>query len=141
MKTQPAPPYLLPPASAVSVESWKASDGSLLPERLEHWDPFSETQVFRNVDVDLDAVRSACALGEDATLAIVAGWWSSRTRLGGAGEPIELGMREGVVRATLALDVPGPVSGGRLDLRTVLILRHPGTAPSVVSPRREGAVL
>jgi hypothetical protein len=141
MKTPPAPPYLLPPASAVSVDTWKALDGTPLPDRLDHWDPFTETELFRTVDVDVDSVRSACSLGDDATFSLVASWWSNRTRLGATGDALELGTRSGVVRATLALQVAGPVAGGRLDLRTLLVLRHPGGAPSVVSPRREGAVL
>jgi hypothetical protein len=141
MKTPPAPPYLLPPASAVSADVWKGADGTQLPDRLDHWDPFTETDAFRTVDVDVDAVRSACLLGEDATFSLIAGWWSSRTRLGASGDAMELGTRSGVLRATLALRVPGPLAGGRLDLRTLLVLRHPGSAHSAVSPRREGAVL
>jgi hypothetical protein len=120
---------------------WKASDGTPLPDRLEHWDPFTETELFRTVDVDVDSVRSACSLGEDATFSLVASWWSSRTRLGAPGDPVELGARTGVLRGTLALQIPGPLIGGRLDLRTLLVLRHPGGAPTVVSPSREGAVL
>jgi hypothetical protein len=141
MKTLPAPPYLLPPASAVSVDTWKPPDGTPLPDRLDHWDPFTEIEVFRTVDIDLDSVRSACSLGDDATFSLIASWWSSRTRLGATGDAVELGTRSGVVRATLALGIAGPLAGGRLDLRTLLVLRHPGSAPSVVSPRREGAVL
>lgn len=141
MKTPPAPPYLLPPGSAVSVGAWKALDGTPLPDRLEHWDPFTETEVFRTVDVDVDSVRAACSLGEDATFGLIGSWWSSRTRLGGTGDSVELGARSGVLRGTLALQIPGPVAGGRLDLRTLLVLRHPGAAPSAVAPRREGAVL
>jgi hypothetical protein len=141
MKTPPAPPYLLPPASAVSGAAWTGPDGTALPDRLDHWDPFTETEVFRTVEVDADSVRSACALDEGATFALVTSWWSSRTRLGAMGDAVELGTRGGVLRATLSLQVPGPVAGGRLDLRTLLVLRHPGSAPSLVSPKREGAVL
>ncbi len=141
MKTPPAPPYLLPPPSAVSVDAWKALDGTPLPDRLDHWDPFTETELFRAADVDIESVRFACSLGEDSTFALVTSWWSSRTRLGSTGDAVELGTRRGVLRATLRLQVPGPVAGGRLDLRTFLVLRHPGAAPSLVSPKREGAIL
>jgi hypothetical protein len=141
VKTPPAPPYLLPPASAISVDAWKGLDGTPLADRLDHWDPFTDTEVVRTVGIDVDAVRSACSLCEDAAFSVIASWWSSRTRLGGTGDAIELGARGGVLRATLALQIPGPAAGGRLDLRTILVLRHPGAAPSMVSPRREGAIL
>jgi hypothetical protein len=141
MRTSSAPPYLLPPAAAVSASAWKSSDGSALPDRLDHWDPFTDTEVGRTVDVDADLVRSACSLDSDATFAVLASWWSSRTRLGAMSDAVELGTRGGVLRTTLALVVPGPAAGGRVDFQTFLILRHPGAAPSLVSPRREGAIL
>jgi hypothetical protein len=141
MRTAPAPPYALPPEDAVKDEPWSDADGRELPERLEHWDSFTEIELFRALDVDLDAVRTSCRLGADATFAIVGSWYSHRTRLSGPAAVVELGQLRGVVRAPLSVHIPGDSAGGRLDLRTALVLRHPGTLVSPISPKREGAVL
>jgi hypothetical protein len=141
MKTPPATPYLLPPEEAVSDHPWTTDDGQQLPERLEHWDPFTDIEVFRTIEVDADAVREACELGSDATLALTASWYSSRTRLSVEGKPVELGTLGGLVQAPLSLEVPGATTGGRLDLRTRLVIRHAGASPSPISPKREGATL
>jgi hypothetical protein len=141
LKTSPVPPYLLAPDDGVTDHQWTDSDGRDLTNRLEHWDPFTDTELFRAIDVDLDAVRTACRLGSDATFALNATWYSSRTRLSGAAADIELGQLRGLVRAPLSLSVPGASAGGRLDLRTSLVLRDPGMTQTPISPRREGAIL
>jgi hypothetical protein len=141
VKSQPATPYLLPPDEAVIEQAWTDSQGLELPDRLAHWDPFTDFQVFRSIDVDLDVVRASCLLPEDAAFAVTTSWTSSRTRLSEPGPPVELGQLDGIIRASLTLEIPGARSGGRVDLRTALILRHPGSAPSPISPRRAGAIL
>jgi hypothetical protein len=141
VKTAAATPYLLPPENAVSDHAWTTEDGRPIPERLEHWDPFTDTEVFRTVELDADAIRDACELGPDASFALAASWHASRTRLCAAGPVVELGTLSGLVRAPLSLSVPGAAAGGRLDLRTRLVLRHPGAKPGPISPRREGATL
>lgn len=122
-------------------QPWADADGRPLGDRLEHWDPFTDTELFRVVDVDLDAVRTACRLNLDAAFAVSATWYSNRTRLSGAGTSAELGQLRGRVRAPVSILVPGDAAGGRLQLRTALVLRHPGTNGSPISPSREGAIL
>jgi hypothetical protein len=141
VKTPASAPYLLPPETAVVAQPWTTDNGDPLGDRIDHWDPFTQLDIFRAVEVDIDAVRAACLLGTDSALALTATWVSTKTRLGDHGPVIELGSNSGLVRAVLSLTVPGPVSGGRLDLRTRLILRHPGNEPSPISPQRPGAVL
>ena len=141
MKTPPAPPYLLPPEDAVTTEDWRTNDGSQIPERLEHWDPFTDIDLVRVVNVNIDAVRKACQLGDDSALAVTASWVSTRTRLGAEGAPVEIGTLDGAVRLPVAVSVPGVLAGGRLDIRTRLVLRYGGGKPSPISPRRSGAVL
>ena len=70
MKTQPAPPYLLPPEESVIAEEWHSRDGGELGERLEHWDPFTDVDLVRVVNINADAVREACQLGADSALAV-----------------------------------------------------------------------
>jgi hypothetical protein len=141
MKTASVPPYLLPPEDAISEQPWTTEDGRPLPERLDHWDPFTDTEVFRTVEVDADAIREACQLPPDASFALAPSWYSSRTRLGAEGTVVELGTLGGLVRAPLSLSVPGAATGGRLDLHTRLVLRYAGADPGPISPRREGATL
>jgi hypothetical protein len=141
VRTAAAPPYLLPPDDAVSVEPWQSFDGTEVGERLEHWDPFTDVELLRAVTVDLDATRLACQLGADSAFALTASWRSDRTRLAGAGDSVELGTLDGRVRAPVALTVPGRSAGGRLDLHVRLVLRTPGGSPSRISPTRCGAIL
>ncbi|MGE2689079.1 hypothetical protein [Mycolicibacterium pulveris] len=110
-------------------------------DRLDHWDPFTDLELVRTVEVDLDATREACLLGKDASFAITATWSCTTTRLGGSGRVVELGAEEGAIRATLELAIPGAMAGGRLNLATRLVLRHPGDDASPISPRRPGTIL
>jgi hypothetical protein len=141
MKTPAAAPYLLPPESAVAAGAWTTEDGSEITDRLDHWDPFTDLQLVRVMEIDIGAVRSACRLGDDAAFALVATWTSSTTRLAGDGPVVELGSGGGLLRAALTLPVPGASVGGRLDVHTRLVLRYPGREPSTISPRRPGATL
>lgn len=141
MKTVGATPYLLPSDSAVAGQPWCIADGVEIGDCVDHWDPFTDLELFRVVEIDLDNVRGSCALPDDAAFAIAATWYSNRTRTAGAGPVVELGSLRGLARIALTLSVPGPLSGGRLVLRTRLVLRHPGRAPSPISPRRRGAIL
>lgn len=141
MRTPAAVPYLLPPESAMAGLPWSTPDGSEIEDRLDHWDPFTNLELVRTVEVDLDMVRTACQLGDDATFALTATWSSSTTRLGGDGAVVELGGHPGAVRAALELEIPGAMAGGRLSLLTRLVLRHAGSQSSLISPKRPGATL
>jgi hypothetical protein len=141
MKSAPATPYLLPPDGLISDHPWTTEDGREIPELLEHWDPHTDTLVSRIVEADVDKIRSACQLGGDGTFALTASWYSSRTRLADHAAPVEFGHLRGRVRASVSLLVPGSAAGGRLDLRTSLVLRSAGDRMSPIAPRREGATL
>lgn len=141
MKTPSAPPYLLPPDDAVVAEDWRDIDGGVIGDRMEHWDPFTDVELVRGMSVDLDAVRSACRLDRDSGFAVTATAYSQRTRLSVDSPTIELGTLDGRVQVPLSITIPGVAAGGRLDLRTRLVIRSPGAAPTPISPRRPGAVL
>jgi hypothetical protein len=141
VKTARATPYLLPPDSVFAAQPWCIADGVEIGDRVDHWDPFTDLELVRVVEVDLDGVRSSCALPDDAAFAIATTWSSNRTRITGDGPVVELGSLHGLARTALILSVPGALSGGRLILRTRLVLRHPGGSPSPISPRRLGAIL
>lgn len=142
MRTPAAPTYLLPDDDVVAVGPWTDRDGREIGESIDHWDPLTDLRFTRAMTVDLDAVRSQCRLGPDASFAVLATWrCPTRTRLGGAGERTDLGSLTGLVRAPLEVEIPGPQAGGRLDLTTRLVLMAAGTEPSPISPRRVGGVL
>jgi hypothetical protein len=141
MKTPPATPYLLPPEDAFTAHPWTWPDGAEISDRVDHWDPYTDLEMTRVIDIDLDVMRSACSLGLDAAFGIVASWYSNRTRLAADGPVVELGALGGLVRAPLTMRVPGTESGGRLDIHTRVVLRHPGLNPSPISPKRRGATL
>ena len=141
MKTPKAVPYLLPPETAVAAQPWIFTDGTEAGDRLDHWDPFVELDLERIIEVDLDETRAACRLSEDAAFALVATWSSNRTRITGDGAVVELGNLRGKARTAVGLTVPGSEAGGLVTLRTRLVLRYPGEAPSPIAPRRTGAIL
>jgi hypothetical protein len=141
MKTPPATPYLLPPEDAFAPQPWTWPDGAEISDRVDHWDPYTDLEMTRVIEIDLDVVRSTCSLGSDAAFGIIASWYSNRTRLAADSPVVELGALRGLVRAPLTIRVPGNASGGRLDIHTRVILRHPGAHPSPISPKRQGATL
>lgn len=141
MKTPKAVPYLLPPETAVAAQPWCFTDGAEIGDRLDHWDPFVELDLARIVEVDLDEVRRACQLSEHAAFALTATWSSNKTRITGDGTVIEFGNLRGTVRTAVSIEVPGSEAGGRLALRTRLVLRYAGEQPSPISPRRVGSIL
>lgn len=141
MRTPAAVPYLQPPQSAVEPGPWTGPTGNPLEHTLEHWDPFTVVTLARVLTVDTDVVREACRLGADATFAVTVSWWSSTTRLSGGPAPTELSDLSGMVSVDLEQSLPGDRIGGRVDLRTRLVLRHPGREPSVISPSEPGTVL
>lgn len=141
MRTAATVPYLLPPDRAVEPGPWTDATGAELGDRIEHWDPFTVLELSRSTAVDLDLVRDRCQLGPDSTLALTTSWHATATRLSDGPAPVELSTLTGPVQADLALTVPGDRVGGRVDLRTRLILRHPGSHPTVISPRIPGTIL
>jgi hypothetical protein len=141
VKTPAAAPYLLPPDSTVSAQPWTNEDGAEIGERLDHWDPYTDLNLVRVMEIDVDSIRAACLLGDDAAFAVTATWTSTTTRIAGHGPVVELGTSGGLLRTALDVAVPGTKVGGRLDLHTRLVLRYPGREPSPISPRRVGATL
>lgn len=142
MRTPAAPTYLLPDDDVVSAGPWKDADAVEIGETIDHWDPLTDLTFTRALTIDVDAVRSQCRLEADSALAVIASWrCPNRTRLGGAGERVDLGDLSGLLRTPIAVRVPGPEAGGRVDLTTRIVLRSAGSAPSLISPRRSGAVL
>lgn len=141
MKTLSAVPYLLPLDSAVRAHPWITPDGSQVSDRMDHWDPFTDLELLRIIEVDLDAVRDDCQLPGDAAFALVPSWFSNRTRIAGPGAVVELGQLPGVIKTSLSVKVPGADVGGWVSLRTRLVVRHLGEITSPLSARRLCSIL
>ena len=141
MKTPAVPPYLLPPSNSVVAGPWVSGDGVVVGEKFEHWDPFTDIELFREVDIDTDAVRSSCQLAGDSSLGLAASWFSNRTRVAGRAPTVELGTLGGRLRAPVSIRIPGQSSGGRIDIRIGLVLRSRGSRTSPISPSTQGAIL
>ena len=141
MRTSAAVPYLLPPDHSINAEAWTDRTGTVLGDRLDHWDPNTRLELGRALTVDLDSVRSTCRLQEDACFALTTTWHSSTTRLADGPAPVELADLAGLVGAELAMTVPGDRIGGRVELATRLVLRHPGSRPTPISPSIPGTTL
>lgn len=140
MRTAATLPYLAAPADSVQADVWTTDTGAELPGRLEHWDPFTDLTVTRLIVVDLDAVREHCRLGPDASFALTASWYSTATRLSDS-SAVELADLPGLLRASVSLVIPGPRIGGRVSLRSRLVLRHAGSKATMISPRLPGTIL
>jgi hypothetical protein len=136
-----APPFPTAPDDAVSVGPWMRRAGGAteeVVERIPEWDPEMRLVLSRSVEVNPNAVRAACALGEGSRLALVVSWRSSHTGGRGVGDPVELD-RAGSTSAGLELD--GRLLGGDLELVTALVLRSAGNDPGNLAATRPGSIL
>ncbi len=142
MRTPVAPTYLVPEPDCVQASPWTDAEGVPVGESVDHWDPVTELHFTRAVTVDADAIREHCRLGPDSSFTLIASWRApTRTRLGEAGEPVELATLDGLLQTPVAVSVPGQQAGGRLDLTTRVVLRSAGTDITPISPRRPGTIL
>lgn len=142
MRLSPVPTYLVPERSIVAAEPWTTITGAEALATVDHWDPATDLTLTRVLTIDTDELRSQCGLGRSSGFAVSSSWRApNRTRLGDVGEVIELGDRQGLLRVVVSVCVLGSCAGGRVDLRTRLVLRSPGHDPSPVAPARPGSIL
>lgn len=141
MRTKPVFPYLRPGPDSIEYEGWTINGSEPLPERLEHWDQFSDINLELAMEVDPQKIATETGLGPDARFTAVATWYSTRTRIGGCSESLDFEASEEPFRLEMEVHVPGSDAGGRLRLSGAIALRWAGTASSAISPLREGAAL
>lgn len=142
MKTNPTPPFLVADPETVRTGPWRDGvTGDALPSRLDHWDPQTDLTLVRDVVVDIDRLRAETLIGDAAQIAVVSTWTASSTRLSGPGPPTELIDIDGLVRASIEMAVPASSVGGRLTLRTSIVLRSPDASGPQIAARRPGSIL
>ena len=136
-------PYLTIPREKVELHAWELQGGKPLGPWLEGWDPGSDVSLSSTIALDPLEVRKICGLGKSSKLSIVVTWRSSGTTLRGNGCQIAIPVtRSGKHEFRLTLTVPGQELAGRLDLRTAVVLNHPGQEPrDALSARHPGSIL
>lgn len=141
-RADPVAPFRQAAGESVRGDPWLLAESEeRVGERAEHWDPDLTLRLNRTVVVDVNAVLASTGIVSADQLAIAAVWKSDRTRLRGPGMSVPLGGRNGEVRLSLSLDVPGYLAGGTLEIRTVLIRTEGDGKESPTVARRAGAVL
>jgi hypothetical protein len=117
------------PPDAVSLEPWLVRAGPdwvTLEDELKAFDPAASIELKRTVRLDQHRLRSRCGLSPDDRVGFVPLWSSRLTSLKGAGEIREPDAAQHDVELDLNVQVSGGDVGGRLLLRTVLMLTHSG---------------
>jgi hypothetical protein len=135
-----SPPYRRPAAGRIEADAWMIATGgdlSTQPDRLEHWDYFTQVRVSRKLKVDVAALLADCALSADARLGAVIQWQCSWTGLRGSSRVIDIGGP----RVEVDLVLEGERLGGSLRLDSRVILTHPGSSEAPLAPQRSGSVL
>lgn len=140
-RTDPVAPFLRADPESLVADPWNLAGGGELDGRVEHWDPFVTLRLERRVAVDVDRLLSSLGGVAPDVLALACHWRSSRTRLKGPGMSAPLGVVAGETAIGLAMDVPGSVAGGNLELHTVLLLADEAPVRSPISAHRVGSVL
>lgn len=140
-----AVPFLTTPATTLAVTAWhvQTDDGlQPLPRVLPHWDYNQRLLLTRTIELDLDAVLSACRLSRDDTLSLVAVWTCPGTALRGKLSAVNVDARE--PRGTQILlqgMVDGHALSGELWIETNLVLLKRRADGSPLAATRAGSIL
>jgi hypothetical protein len=138
----PVAPFRVVAPGGVQAEPWlEADSGSVLGERVEHWDPDLTLRLDRRVAVDVEAVLGSTGLDSPDGLAVATVWRSDRTRLRGPGMSVSLRGRSGDALVSVSVDVPGHLAGGSVEIRTALVLAEDGGQTVPIVARRPGSIL
>jgi len=139
---QPVAPFLLPPADAVSHGGWHLSGpegDALLPDEMDHWDYQTTLNLNAAVSVDRALVTSSCELSDSSELGLVVTAHSTHTGVEERMAKVAIPEQD---RYDLAVHVelPGENLGGRLTLRTTLVVLAPSPL-GPLSPVLPGSIL
>ncbi len=140
-RTDPIPPFLKAAADSVNAGPWTLMGGGELDDRVEHWDPYFELRLERQITVDVDWVLASSGGVEANALAVATLWRSNRTRLKGPGTSVSLDVGTGESTVSVAVEVPGTMAGGNLELQTLLMLDSETPPNGPIAAHRAGSVL
>jgi len=122
------PSYLEATGDELSLGGWLTEDGREVPSLLVDWDPVTQIALHRNLGVSGSAIAESCALEPSTQCVLSCTWEGTATRLRGTGTGQQFNLEDDR-HATIAVDIPGRLLGGALNLRTFL---------AVVDPRPSG---
>lgn len=139
MRTSAAPFPVAPPDAVRFSVSWQLhtpGGPTALADEVAAWDYLAELTLSAVLEVDADALRTACHLGDRSKLRVVVTATSSTTKMRG---PITV---VPVTPGPIALDVRmlGHELGGRLALDT-LVVASDIERTDALSPRAKGSIL
>jgi hypothetical protein len=131
--------YLQPQQSRVSAgEIHLIAGGHTSADgRMPDWHYLSNVAVEWPLSVDLPGIKQDCQLPDDAEIGVVLSWRSDRTNLRSSAFTVPALDGENLLQAM----IPGSTVGGTLTIEVALVLRRPGTEPSLLAPSRPGALL
>jgi hypothetical protein len=138
---QATPAYPLPATDVIQAGPWRFGEGEELPERLVNWDPATELDVFREIELDPDRLIAEAGLGDDAQLRLLPMVRSDLTglRIVGTATDVNLSSSAGAAHP-IALRVPGEKLGGTVTIATRLVWLS-GSSPGSLGPTRPGSEL
>ena len=140
MFSTPAAPYLTPDPNSLRASNWQIYEGEdlkELPASLENWAQGTDIELTRVIEADADSIRSTTGLPDSAELALSVSWMSDATKI-----------RRRVFRhavndheTKIEIKLSGDEIGGRLELRTSLILAEDLKDVDPLIASETGAVL
>ena len=114
-------PYLTPDPKCIRASDWQIYEGEEindLPDYVSSWSQGSDMELTRLVELDEASIREGANIPESAELALAVTWMSEATKIRRRVFREPLDGREMKIEITL----PGDEIGGRVELRTSLIL-------------------
>lgn len=139
-----APSYLTPPQDWVSASAWQVKDGENqidLGEEYPRFDPAVALVLARTVTFDQTQFRRAAGLSDHDVLGVVALWASSTTGQRAASDVRELDAGVSTALVMQELTIPSGYAGGRIDLRSAVVLARPLGDAGQFAARGRGSVL
>ena len=123
----PVAPFLVPPASAVDHNGWRLeTDGGdvPLPAEIDNWDYQTRLDLAAALSVDRAQVIATCELHESSRITVVVNAHSSLTRSEQCVLTADVPSQDSF-DLPLRVSLPGAELGGRLTLKTLLVVSDP----------------
>jgi hypothetical protein len=138
----PVAPFLTPPLEAISHGGWQliGVDGeSALPPELTHWDYQTVLELAAPISVDRQLVTRSCDLDAESGLAMLITAHSDHTRSEMPVAQVDVPMQD-MFDLAIQLSLPGERLGGRLTLRSMLVVTEPRPR-SDLAPSKPGSIV
>jgi hypothetical protein len=134
-------PFLRISSARIVAGAWiDTQTGSpLAMTGVDGWDPSVDLDLTRDLEVDVDGARHDAGLADGDQLTCGATWYCPTTTLRGAGPRFEVSGQTAAAR--IRLEIPGTEVGGRLTVRTQIVLASSRGNPTSLAATIPGSVL